>query len=171
MTFPWAAALLAVAATTSPACAASYDGIAKGPTVAWVTQNKTPVMAESAIRQTAKAFVPSLVVVTVGSTVRFPNDDNFFHSVYSESKAGPFDLGLYDTGPGKSITVASAGLIDVRCHVHGTMHATIIVVDGPFAQTSGQNEQFHIDGLTLGRKTLHLWTGGADVAEIPIVVK
>ena len=57
---------------------------------------------EAAIRQTAKAFVPALLVITAGTSVRFPNDDKFYHSVYSDSPSNPFDLGLYDNGPGSS---------------------------------------------------------------------
>ena len=165
------AATGAVLATALPAAAASYTGFAKVPSVAWISQGAPCVSNDAAVRQTSKAFVPNVVVVTVGSAVRFPNDDNYFHSVYSESTGNAFDLGLYDTGPGKTITTTAAGVIDVRCHVHGSMHATIVVVDGPFARTTEADQNFRIDGVTPGAKTLHVWSGGADVKTTAIVVR
>ena len=169
--FSMAATAGFVLAAALPAAAASFTGFAKVPTIAWITQGAPSPGAEAAVRQTAKVFVSDVLVVTVGTAVRFPNDDNYFHSVYSESPGNTFDLGLYDTGPGKSITAAAPGVIDVRCHVHGSMHATIVVVDGPFARTAGADQSFRIDGVTPGAKTLHVWSGGSDVKTTSIVVK
>jgi hypothetical protein len=56
-----------------------------------------------------------------------------------------------------------AGVVDIHCHVHGSMHATVVVVDGPFVQTTEPNARYHIDGLRPGRHTLHVWTGGTAV--------
>src|SRR3954468_21718268 len=47
------------------------------------------------ITQKDKSFAPHLLAVPVGSTVTFPNDDPIFHNVFSLSRPGPFDLGLY----------------------------------------------------------------------------
>src|SRR5437879_2667387 len=45
-----------------------------------------------------KEFVPRVVVVPVGSTVRFLNHDPFDHNVFSASDVNPFDLGQYGRG-------------------------------------------------------------------------
>ncbi|HEV8019830.1 MAG TPA: hypothetical protein VGP41_01130 [Candidatus Lustribacter sp.] len=154
-----------------PAQAATYSGIAGAPGVVWITAGTPAPLADASIRQTAKAFVPELLVVTPGTAVRFPNDDRFFHSVYSDSPSNPFDLGLYDNGPGKSVVFENTGVVDVRCHVHGTMHATIVVVDGPYAVTTRAGERFRFDGLPPGPHALHVWTDGTKVATTYIVVK
>ena len=162
---------LAVLGMALPADAATYSGVAGAPGVVWVTSTAPPPRADASIRQTAKAFVPALVVVSPGATVRFPNEDRFYHSVYSDSPSNPFDLGLYDNGPGKSVVFENTGVVDVRCHVHGTMHATIVVVDGPFAITTHPNERYRIDGLPPGSHALHVWSDGINVATTYIVVK
>lgn len=154
-----------------PAQAATYSGVAGSPGVYWVTAGTPAPLADASIRQTAKAFVPDLLVITAGTAVRFPNDDRFFHSVYSDSPSNPFDLGLYDNGPGKSVVFQNTGVVDVRCHVHGSMHATIVVVDGPFAVTTRPNARFRIDGVASGPHALHVWTDGIKVATSYIVVK
>ena len=45
------------------------------------------------MRQIAETFEPRVLAVTQGSTVEFPNDDPFFHNVFSLSRAASFDLG------------------------------------------------------------------------------
>src|SRR5262245_47043307 len=41
-----------------------------------------------------KEFVPHVVALTAGSTVRFPNSDPILHNVFSVSGGNAFDLGL-----------------------------------------------------------------------------
>ena len=163
------AALMLVSAAS--AAGATYRGVAKEPAVIWVTDAPPSPAPDIEIRQTMRAFVPALLVVPVGASVKFPNDDGFYHSVYSDSPGNQFDLGLYDTGPGKSVRFISTGIVQIRCHVHGSMAATIVVVDGPYAQTQRPNDAFHIDGITPGRHVVHVWSGGTDVAETNAVVR
>jgi plastocyanin len=155
----------------APASAATYSAVAKVPAVVWVTDVPPSPPPDVAIRQTMKAFVPELAIVPVGTAVTFPNDDPFYHSVYSDSPGNAFDIGLYDTGPGKSVRFSVPGVVDIHCHVHGRMHATLIVVDGPYAQTTMPNEPFHIDGISAGRHTVHVWTGGSDVVTTTVDLK
>src|SRR5213594_1154048 len=69
-----------------------------------------PAMAKavSVITQ-GKEFRPRVVVVPVGSTVTFPNEDPFNHNVFSLSEEGAFDLGLYGRGQAKSTRLTRAG--------------------------------------------------------------
>jgi plastocyanin len=154
----------AVIFTAAPAFAATYTAVENVPAVVWVTDVAPTPTSDVAIHQTMKTFVPALAIVPVGSSIAFPNDDPFYHSVYSDSPGNAFDIGLYDTGPGKSVRFVSPGIVDVHCHVHGTMHAVIVVVDGPYAQTTTPNARVRIDGIAPGRHVVHTWTGGDDVA-------
>lgn len=151
--------------------AATYSGVTAQPSVVWISGPGAEPVANAAIRQTGKAFVPAVLVVPENTSVTFPNDDAFYHSVYSTSAGNAFDLGLYDTGPGKSVTFGTAGIVDVRCHVHGSMHATIVVVDGPAVRTTQPGERFHLDGVARGRRTLHVWTPLGGETRRTVVVK
>src|SRR5207247_3366872 len=75
-----------------------------------------PATMEIAI--TDKKYAPHVVVIPVGSTVRFPNHDPFNHNVFSVSEPNSFDLGLYGRGESKSYTFAHPGLVRVYCNVH-----------------------------------------------------
>src|SRR5882762_5505413 len=68
-----------------------------------------PVTVEIAI--TDKTYAPHVVVIPVGSTVRFPNHDPFNHNVFSVSEPNTFDLGLYGRGEAKSYTFTHPGLV------------------------------------------------------------
>ncbi len=151
--------VMVLAARAVPAAASEYRGTLPQPGVVWLSDDSKPApLAESTMRNDHKSFDPDLLVITAGSSVRFPNDDPFFHSIYSESGPDPFDIGFYDTGPGKVVEFPAPGVVRVRCHVHGSMHATIIVVDGPWAQTHAPGDAYVLANVRPGSHVLHTWT-------------
>lgn len=114
-----------------------------------------PVTVEIAI--TDKTYAPHVVVVPVGSSVRFPNHDPFNHNVFSVSAPNLFDLGLYGRGEARSHTFAYPGLVRVYCNVHPRMVAYVqVMANGYFAQPSADG-RFTIDNVPPGRYRLHVW--------------
>ena len=63
--------------------------------------------AKSAIGAKNKSFEPHVLVVPVGSVVAFPNRDPFFHNVFSLFEGKRFDLGLYEAGSTRDVTLTS----------------------------------------------------------------
>src|ERR1700735_3530348 len=53
--------------------------------------------------QKKKMFTPHLLVVPTGTPGQFPNEDPFFHNVFSLFNGKRFDLGLYESGPSRSV--------------------------------------------------------------------
>lgn len=148
-------ALVVSLATPESAFAATVHGSTDA-AVVWVSAPQAlPRPQDASMRNHDRTFDPPFIVVTVGTTVRFPNDDPFYHSIYSDSAAGPFDIGYYGEGPGKTATFAKPGIIDVRCHIHAYMHAWIVVADGPFAQA--QKGAYVLNGVPAGKLVLHAW--------------
>ena len=49
------------------------------------------------IEQKDQAFVPSFLVIPAGTKVEFPNLDDFYHSVFSNSPTKRFDLGRFSS--------------------------------------------------------------------------
>src|SRR5881397_452441 len=124
-------------------------------TPAAVTTAARPVTVEIAI--TDKAYAPHVVVVPVGSTVRFPNHDPFNHNVFSVSEPNSFDLGLYGRGEAKSHTFTNPGLVRVYCNVHPRMVAYIQVMGNRYYAQPGVDGSFAIDNVAAGRYRLHVW--------------
>jgi plastocyanin len=114
-----------------------------------------PVTVEIAI--TDKVYAPHVVVVPVGSTVRFPNHDPFNHNVFSVSEPNTFDLGLYGRGEVKSQTFANPGLVRVYCNVHPRMVAYVLIMANRLYAQPGQDGSFVIENVPPGRHRLHVW--------------
>jgi plastocyanin len=165
------APIVAVALLATAPAAGVVRGTLPEAGVVWVSDGSPPAApAEFVMTNREKSFRPPVLVVPAGSSVRFPNEDPFFHSIYSISDADPFDIGFYETGPGKVVPFATTGVVAVRCHIHGSMHGTILVVDGPYAATNGPDETYELTNIRPGRHTLHVWTpdGGEKRSEISV---
>ena len=104
-----------------------------------------------------KKFVPDVVVVPLGSTVRFPNTDPFSHNVFSASDPNAFDLGLYARGEAKGHLFEHPGLVYVYCNVHSSMIAYVQVMANRWYTQAGADGSFTITGVPPGRYTLHAW--------------
>ena len=114
-----------------------------------------PVTVEIAI--TDKTYAPHVVVVPLGSTVRFPNHDPFNHNVFSVSEPNSFDLGLYGRGEAKSYTFTHPGLVRVYCNVHPRMVAYVLVMENRYYAQPGNDGSFAIEDVPAGRYRLHVW--------------
>ena len=80
-------------------------------------------------RRRTNSSSPHLVAVTAGSTVAFPNEDPFFHNVFSLSRGAAFNLGRYPSGASRSKTFTRPGIVKVFCEIHSHMSAVIRVFD------------------------------------------
>ncbi|MDQ2865338.1 MAG: hypothetical protein M3R51_03875 [Candidatus Eremiobacteraeota bacterium] len=138
-------------------------------TVLWIdAPDRVAAGQEIEVRNRNREFIPDVTIVPVGSSVRFPNDDDYYHSIYSDGPADAFDIGYYGSGPGKVVAMTKSGIVPLRCHIHAMMHAVIVVVDGPFAQAG--RGRYAIEGVKPGTYTLHAWSDEAGETTRSIIV-
>lgn len=104
------------------------------------------------VRQRDESFEPRLVAITRGSTVDFPNDDPFFHNVFSLSRAASFDLGRYPKGHSRSRVFPKAGLVKLYCDLHSYMSAVIFVFDHPWFAVPDAAGRFVLDDVPAGTR-------------------
>src|SRR5262249_55672108 len=112
------------------------------------------------IAQRDERFVPHVLAVMQGATVDFPNQDDVFHNVYSLSKDagnGGFDLGRYPMGSSRSRTFPKPGTVNVFCHIHQDMSATILVLANPYFATPDENHHYVIEDVPEGDYTIVGW--------------
>lgn len=109
------------------------------------------------IRTERKRLLPGALVVPVGSTVAFPNQDDILHNVFSVSPAANFDLGLYGEGESRSHTFTEPGLAVIHCNVHHAMRADVLVVDTPFFARADSDGRFSMEGVEAGAGELVAW--------------
>ena len=109
------------------------------------------------MKQENETFIPRTLAVTKGSTVDFPNDDPFFHNVFSLSGAANFNLGRYPRGQTRSQTFNKAGVVKVYCQIHSHMSATILVFDHPFFTIPELDGTFELPNLPSGDYVVVGW--------------
>ena len=109
------------------------------------------------LRQQDETFLPHVLAITKGSTVDFPNDDPFFHNVFSLSRAARFDLGRYKQGETRPWKFPEAGLVKVYCHIHSHMSASILVLDHPYFVIPETDGAFELRGIPAGQYTIVGW--------------
>lgn len=86
------------------------------------------------IVQKDRQFVPRVLVVPVGTTVWFPNQDREEHNVYSPTDPA-FDLGRYpQSKKGKPRKFEDTDEFDIYCDVHRSMSAKVKVVNTPYIE-------------------------------------
>ncbi len=108
--------------------------------------------------QRDERFVPHVLPVVRGTTVDFPNEDAYFHNVFSLSKAPKeFDLGRYPKGESKSETFTKTGIVEVFCHIHSDMSGIILVLGNRFYTVPASGGKFSLDGVPPGDYTLIGW--------------
>jgi hypothetical protein len=109
------------------------------------------------INQRNKRFAPHVVAIETGAQVDFPNDDPFFHNVFSVYNGKRFDLGLYASGETRPVTFNRPGISYIFCNIHPQMSAVVIALDSPYFAVTDSTGAFAIPGAPDGRYRLHVW--------------
>lgn len=122
--------------------------------------------------QQGMQFAPGLLAVRKGTRVEFPNQDNFYHNVFSYSKAKRFDLGrfLKDEKP-PAVTFDQPGVVKLFCEIHEHMRGTVVVLDTPYFVKTDTNGVFRLTGLPAGQFKLKAWLDDKTSFEQPVDLK
>jgi len=108
--------------------------------------------------QKDKRFTPHLLVVPAGSNVEFPNEDPFFHNVFSLFNGKRFDLGMYESGTTRSVRFDREGVSYIFCNIHPEMGAVVIALRTPYYSISNPKGGVVIHGVPPGTYQLHIWS-------------
>ena len=109
------------------------------------------------LRQKDQAFVPRVLAIPAGTKVAFPNDDPFYHNVFSYSSAKRFDLGRYGSGKSKSVSFDQAGLVKVFCEIHSDMVGYILVVPGDDFAMPARDGAYCVPDVEPGEYEVTVW--------------
>ena len=107
--------------------------------------------------QKDKSFHPSLLVIPAGGKVEFPNQDPFFHNVFSLFDGKRFDLGLYESGTTRFVQFDKPGISFIFCNIHAQMSAVVIALNTPYYAISDAHGDISIKDVVPGRYQMHLF--------------
>lgn len=125
----------------------------------------TPVVA-----QRQKQFVPTFIVLVAGQSVRFTNEDDVVHNVFSASRARPFDLGKPGPGQTRDVKFSTPGLVDVYCNIHEAMGSQILVLPNRAFARVDASGGFLIHDVPDGRHPLFAWGPGVNPVQTEVTV-
>lgn len=122
-----------------------------------MTNVAPPSKPVEVVTQRDAMFYPHVMPVLVGATVNWPNFDDIFHNVFSESDAKQFDLGLYKNREAKPVTFDKAGRVDVFCSIHTKMSCVILVLQNPYFAATNAKGEYRITGIPPGTYKVKAW--------------
>lgn len=126
------------------------------------------------VDQKKAEFSPHVLPVMVGTLVRWPNNDDIFHNVFSYSEAKKFDLELYKKNDNRKHEVLfdKAGVVDVFCSIHAHMSCVVLVLENPFfAVSDPRNGHFSITNVPPGDYTLVAWHERMPLTKAKVSIK
>lgn len=156
-------------AASAPSSASAYERRSVGPRPKPLPELRNVVIffadipggkaapRQASIAQRDEQFVPHMVAVTAGSSVAFPNNDPFFHNVFSLSRGASFNLGRYPSGASRSKTFAKPGIVKVFCEIHSHMSAVVRVFDHGWFTVPSEDGTYVMDDVPAGEHTLVAW--------------
>lgn len=115
----------------------------------------TPPTKPIEMDQKGMVFLPFVLPVVTGTTVKFLNSDPLPHNVFSPE--GKYNLGTWPQGETREYTYKKAGVYTQLCRVHTEMVAYVVVVDTPYFATTNGSGQFEIKDVPAGTYTLVGW--------------
>lgn len=136
------------------------------PAVAWlVPEPGTPASPFNqhgpyTLLQKNRMFIPHLQVIPVGAAVQFPNEDPYFHNVFSMYAGKRFDLGLYEAGATKSVAFSREGVSYIFCNIHPEMSAVVVALSTSLYGIANAENAVSIRNIPPGDYTLHIWVEG-----------
>jgi hypothetical protein len=162
------AAYVCLAGPSSMAATGELRGVARAggrpiaDVVVWLESPSAPPLAPgppALLDQRNLQFLPDVLVVRVGTTVKFPNSDRVFHNVFSFHNGKKFDLGVYPIGAVKYVTFDRPGVSRLFCNIHPSMAGYVVAVSSPYFAVSAEGGEYAIQAPP-GRYTYHAWRAG-----------
>jgi plastocyanin len=104
-------------------------------------------------------FIPHVLPIVAGTTVKYVNSDDVLHNVFTPDKcAEKFNLGTWPKGQARSYTFQDPGCVSVMlCNVHPEMEAYILVLETPYYAISAKDGSYQIKNVPAGKYTLKVW--------------
>jgi plastocyanin len=112
---------------------------------------------EVEMAQEKRQFSPRVLVLPVGTEVKFPNRDSVRHHVYSFSRPKPFEIRLYSGVPANPVLFDQPGVVVLGCNIHDNMSAWIVVVETPYFALTGASGKAALQEVPPGAYRLRVW--------------
>ncbi len=121
---------------------------------------KPPANPAAEMNQQNMQFVPHVLPVLVGSTVKFLNSDSVSHNIFSPDHE-KYNLGTWGQGQSKEHTFAKCPKFPCAytqlCMIHPEMEGFVVVLQNPYFAVTDAAGTYTIKDVPAGKYTLAVW--------------
>jgi len=132
-----------------------------------------PAGKSAQMDQRQMKFVPHVLPILVGTTVKFLNSDPTQHNVFSPD-GEKYNLGTWPQGETKDHVFARCAKPPCTyvqlCRIHPEMEAYIVVLQNPFLAVAGPDGRYTIENVPPGAYSLAVWHPKAKAQPKPVTV-
>jgi plastocyanin len=118
-------------------------------------------------------FIPHVLPVVAGTSVKFLNSDPTPHNVFSPDNE-KYNLGTWPQGQTKEHTFASCPkppcVYTQLCRVHAEMEGFVVVLQNPYFAVTDKDGHYRIEGVPPAAYTLAVWAAKTKAAPKPVTV-
>jgi len=134
----------------------------------------SPSSAPASMDQRKMQFIPHVLPVVVGTTVKFLNSDPTPHNVFSPDFE-KYNLGTWPQGQSKDHTFAQCAkfpcVYTQLCRVHSEMEGFVVVLPSHHFAVSDKEGRFEIKDVPPGSYTVGVWHPKLKAAPKPVTVE
>ncbi|WDE05898.1 hypothetical protein SG34_002910 [Thalassomonas viridans] len=109
------------------------------------------------IGQVNKTFTPYISVMQSGNTVRFYNQDDITHHIYSVTGSHKFSIKIRSGEQMLKQDFTQAGEVVMGCNIHDWMSGYLLVLDTPYFDKTDSQGQLVLDVAEPGQYRLTAW--------------
>jgi plastocyanin len=119
-------------------------------------------------------FIPHVLPIVVGTTVKFLNSDPTAHNVFSPDNE-KYNLGTWPQGQTKDHTFSTCAkppcVYTQLCRVHSEMEGFLVVLQNPFFAVTDKEGHYAIENVPPGSYSLAVWHAKGKAQPKPVTLE
>ncbi|MBU2970558.1 hypothetical protein KO527_14480 [Pseudoalteromonas sp. C2R02] len=115
------------------------------------------------ISQNNKKFTPYIAVLQKGQKIKFKNQDDVTHHIYSVSGKNRFDFKVKAGEHNNNIDISAVGEVAMGCNIHDWMSGYVLVVDTPYFNKTTSTGISNFENIPSGNYKLTIWHPQLDI--------
>ena len=123
-----------------------------------------PAAVEHVITVAGNRIAPLYLALSRGDRLRFENQDDVYHQLFTHSNKHPIQLRLEPNDLGRTAEIVLNEVVDLHwfCHIHAKSYARIDVLDTSLVRMVTPGDIFEFRDLPVGKWRLRVAAPGAE---------